>query len=47
METLIYAIFPKQVSLNITRQNKKRENQPMKENEKLEATNTELVAEIL
>ena len=25
----------------------KRENQPMKENEKLEATNTELVAEIL
>ena len=35
METLIYAIFPKQFSLNITRKNKKRENQPMKENKKL------------
>ena len=47
VETLIYAIFPKQFSLNITRQNKKRENKPMKENKKLEASNTELVAEIL
>ena len=47
METLIYEIFPKQFSLNITRQNKKRENKPMKENKKLEASNTELVAEIL
>ena len=45
METLIYAIFPKQFSLNITRQNKKRENQPMKENKKLETTNTEIVAQ--
>ena len=37
----------KRFSLNITRQKSKREDQPMKENKKLETSDTEVVAETI